>query len=285
MGPEALVSILVGSSARLFATRVSIPSPPSAPDPGDGSSSSFMHSFLDTPSGLDHNNNNNNSGDGGVGGPRTEDLIAIANLLGLMVGLFTFLLGFFRLGFLDSVLSRPLLRGFVTAVAVVVCIDMGADLLRIKLPVSDEEESPISTLISILSRLSNTHALSAIISSISIAFILCCRYLKSIVAKQNSSPTTPTFLAIPKSAGTWIALFPEILFLVILSIILCWLCDWESLGVKILQSVEGGLIPPRLPPKITLVRIDSLFLSAVLISVVGFVESIVVTKTYASLHK
>ena len=42
--------------------------------------------------------------------------IAIANMLGLLVGIFTLALGFFRLGFLDSVLSRALLRGFVTAV-------------------------------------------------------------------------------------------------------------------------------------------------------------------------
>lgn len=38
------------------------------------------------------------------------------------VGLFAFLLGFLRLGFLDVVLSRALLRGFVTAVAVVITV-------------------------------------------------------------------------------------------------------------------------------------------------------------------
>lgn len=36
------------------------------------------------------------------------------------VGLISFLLGLLRLGFLDVVLSRALLRGFVTAVAVVI---------------------------------------------------------------------------------------------------------------------------------------------------------------------
>ena len=38
----------------------------------------------------------------------------------IQVGLISFLLGLFRLGFLDVVLSRALLRGFVTAVAVVI---------------------------------------------------------------------------------------------------------------------------------------------------------------------
>jgi len=35
-------------------------------------------------------------------------------------GLLQFLLGFLRLGFIDVVLSRALLRGFITAVAVVI---------------------------------------------------------------------------------------------------------------------------------------------------------------------
>jgi MFS superfamily sulfate permease-like transporter len=43
------------------------------------------------------------------------DPIAIATLLALMVGVFTLLLGLFRLGFLDSILSRALIRGFVSA--------------------------------------------------------------------------------------------------------------------------------------------------------------------------
>jgi len=37
-------------------------------------------------------------------------------------GLITFLLGFFRLGFIDVVLSRALLRGFISAVAVVILV-------------------------------------------------------------------------------------------------------------------------------------------------------------------
>lgn len=36
------------------------------------------------------------------------------------VGLFSLLLGLFRLGFIDVVLSRALLRGFVTAMAIVI---------------------------------------------------------------------------------------------------------------------------------------------------------------------
>jgi len=46
--------------------------------------------------------------------------LQVATVITLQVGLISFLLGFFRLGFIDVVLSRALLRGFVTAVAVVI---------------------------------------------------------------------------------------------------------------------------------------------------------------------
>lgn len=42
--------------------------------------------------------------------------IAVATIITFQVGVFSFLLGIFRLGFIDVVLSRALLRGFVTAI-------------------------------------------------------------------------------------------------------------------------------------------------------------------------
>ncbi len=46
--------------------------------------------------------------------------LGVATVITFQVGLISFLLGFFRLGFIDVVLSRALLRGFITAVAVVI---------------------------------------------------------------------------------------------------------------------------------------------------------------------
>lgn len=41
----------------------------------------------------------------------------------VQVGIITFALGLFRLGFLDVVLSRALLKGFITAVGVVIFVE------------------------------------------------------------------------------------------------------------------------------------------------------------------
>lgn len=55
--------------------------------------------------------------------------LAWACLMTLFVGIFTLLLGIFRLGFLDSLMSRALLRGFITGVSFVVMIQQSIILL------------------------------------------------------------------------------------------------------------------------------------------------------------
>jgi MFS superfamily sulfate permease-like transporter len=40
-----------------------------------------------------------------------------------MTGAFAFIAGIMRLGFLDSVLSKPLLRGFISGVGFVIFVD------------------------------------------------------------------------------------------------------------------------------------------------------------------
>lgn len=86
MGPEALVSILAGSCIKEFTQWK---------DSNPASASSFLDPGSNNPIVID------------------DPFINVqpTALLCLLVGLLTFLLGFFRLGFLDSVLSRALLRG------------------------------------------------------------------------------------------------------------------------------------------------------------------------------
>lgn len=47
----------------------------------------------------------------------------LAGVITGMTGAFAFIAGIVRLGFLDSVLSRPLLRGFISAVGFVIFVD------------------------------------------------------------------------------------------------------------------------------------------------------------------
>lgn len=92
VGPEAVVSLLTATAINSYAGDADLmPSP-------DPSSS-------------------------GAAVDETALRVSVMTSLTLLVGLLTSLLGFFRLGFLDSVLSRSLLRGFISAVALVVVIE------------------------------------------------------------------------------------------------------------------------------------------------------------------
>ncbi|KAJ3229480.1 Solute carrier 26 [Chytriomyces hyalinus] len=238
VGPEALISILVGAAVREKGTTF------------------------------------NASG-------AESDAADTAAMLAMMVGFFTFMLGFFRLGFIDSVLSRALLRGFVSAAACVIVIDQTPVLLAIdpNTPPSnstvifnsfasgeDVEKSPIETLIHILQNLSATHAPTAIISILSIVLLVIFRHVKS-----------------RKSASPLLRLTPEILILVVFSTLLSANFKWdETLGVAVLKDVQGGFRAPQWPATMTLAKLRYYVLSAILISVIGFVESIVIAKTYAT---
>ncbi|KAI9098695.1 sulfate transporter family-domain-containing protein [Phlyctochytrium arcticum] len=202
---------------------------------------------------------------------RQQEAIAISIVLAFLVGIFTFLLGFFRLGFLDSVLSRALLRGFILAVAMVVMIDMSDILLGIPAspPNGNGDESPIEKLIDTLANLGLTNVLTASLSACSIAFLAGMKMLKARY-----------------STVRWLQVMPEILVLVVVTTVLCQTFRWDLRGVAILNvknATGSGESYPRFP-ELSLSRVRQLLTSASLISVIGFVESIVVAKTYATKH-
>lgn len=57
----------------------------------------------------------------------------VATIITLQAGLLSFIFGFFRLGFLDVILSRALLRGFIAAMAVIIMMQVLSYLIFVKL--------------------------------------------------------------------------------------------------------------------------------------------------------
>lgn len=147
--------------------------------------------------------------------------------------------------------------------AVVVIIEMMPSLLRIPIDQDGVEKSPWELLRHVLDTAwAETHFLTFWISGVSITFCLLIRHLKKI--------------------HTAIYFIPEILITISTTTLLSYLFSWSEHGVAILKDVAGGLISPRIPQHISIDRIDSLFLSAALIALIGFVESIAVAKTYGA---
>jgi MFS superfamily sulfate permease-like transporter len=322
VGPEAVVSLLTGSAISEFLASTSF-----VPD---------ASSWEESPELL-------------------QDRVSTAAALALLVGLITLLLGIFRVGFLDNVLSRPLLRGFITAIACVIVVEQlgsmvfgkgyhweypeppsptttftsltsltsltsttsvytktfstsltesakaaseatsysttypisysttyltsfsttATDSSTTSLPTETPqptpqpepkehppEQTPLQKLILILHQVpKHAHLLTCLISLASIAFLVVFRVVKAVANK--------------KPGWQWVENVPDILILMLISIIVSIFAKFESRGVRVLGKTtkgHGGLVAPSMP----FVDIETarlLMLPASLIAVIGFVES------------
>jgi len=196
--------------------------------------------------------------------------MAVSTIITFQAGLISFLLGFFRLGFLDVVLSRALLRGFVTAIAVVIMIEQLIPMLGlVKLQHVLNPQSTLEKFVFLVDNaVTHSHLLTAIISFTALAILVVLRQAKKVFMNY-----------------WWIYRLPEVLVVVIISTMLSDELDWESEGVDILGSVpikHNGTFA-RLPlHHLTLRYMRKTTPTAVLIAVAGFLDSIVSAKQNAA---
>lgn len=104
----------------------------------------------------------------------------IAGMVTGMAGAVVFIAGITRLGFLDSVLSRPFLRGFISAIGFLILVDqlipeMGLTS-RAKEVGGVSHGSSIDKIVFLVTNRSFVHRLTAVISFASFAIIMVCRY-------------------------------------------------------------------------------------------------------------
>ncbi|KAH8550469.1 sulfate transporter family-domain-containing protein [Umbelopsis sp. PMI_123] len=201
-----------------------------------------------------------------------KSALAISCLLTLFVGIFTFLLGIFRLGFLDSLMSRALLRGFITAVAIVVMVQQSITLLGLVELSEDwgisEASSTIDRLVFLAENITQIHVLTATVSAVACLVLFGARVIK---AKFPSI--------------RWLQLLPEVLLVVVASIILTGIWRWDLQGLQVLGDIKASGIPlPSIPDIPHRKHFKDVALTAGLISMIGFVESIVISKTFSSKH-
>ncbi|KAL4064287.1 sulfate transporter family-domain-containing protein [Scleroderma yunnanense] len=192
--------------------------------------------------------------------------IAVATAIGLQVGLFASFLGFFRLGFLDVVLSRALLRGFVTAVAVVITVEQLIPMFG--LVTLEDELQPESSLDKIIFLVENVwthaHELTTIISFGALAALMLFRAFKNFF-----------------KSTWWIYRLPEVLIFVVLATVMSDQLRWDEQGVAILGSVpiHTGSHFFRFPLHQSVHRfIKGTTSTAILITIVGYLDSIVAAK-------
>lgn len=101
----------------------------------------------------------------------------IAGVVTGMAGAVIFIAGLTRLGFLDSVLSRPFLRGFISAIGFVILVDQLIPELGLaeitKLGVA--HGSSVDKLVFVVRNLSSIHRLTFIVAAVSFVIIMTSR--------------------------------------------------------------------------------------------------------------
>ena len=104
----------------------------------------------------------------------------VAGLVTSMAGAIIFVAGITRLGFLDSVLSRPFLRGFISAIGFVILVDQLIPELglskKAKHAGSISHGSSLNKLIFLVENIKHTHGLTAGVAFGSFAIIMFCRF-------------------------------------------------------------------------------------------------------------
>ncbi|CCE29460.1 related to sulphate transporter proteins [Claviceps purpurea 20.1] len=201
-----------------------------------------------------------------------EDLMhaQICGVVAGMAGAIVLIAGVARLGFLDSVLSRPLLRGFISAIGFVIAVDQLIPELGLSEVASREGASHGSTvekIYFILENVGEVHRLTFAIAGVSFLVIMVFRELK-----KRLEPRFPS-----------IAFLPDRFFVVVVSAILCRHFRWDQHGVDILGSVKaasGGVFAFRWPFRLSYMKhIRSALSTSFLIALLGFFESSVAAKS------
>ncbi|TRD15177.1 sulfate permease [Palleronia caenipelagi] len=193
---------------------------------------------------------------------------AVAALtLAFLSGGFLVILGILRLGFLANFLSHPVIAGFITASGILIATSQ----LKHILGVSAHGHTLPEMLGSLLSHLGQINIWTLLIGVAATAFLFWVR--KGMKPFLLSKGLTPKLADVLTKAGPVAAVF--------VTTVLVWMTGLSDHGVKIVGAVPQSL-PPLTMPGLDPSLVKSLLLPAILLSIIGFVESISVAQTLAA---
>jgi SulP family sulfate permease len=199
-----------------------------------------------------------------VGSPQYwEAALALAALSGLML----MLMGWLRLGFIANFLSHPVIAGFITASAILIAASQLKGLLGIRA----EGQDLLHLLPSLAHSLPDLHGLTTLIGVASLAWLAFARSsLRGLLMSTGMNRGRADLLV--KAAPV---------MAIVVATVLSAMLDWRAQGVKVVGQIPAGL-PEWSLPSFDPGLWQSLLVPALLISIVGFVESVSVGQTLAA---
>lgn len=191
----------------------------------------------------------------------------VAITLAFMSGAMLLAMGLLRLGFIANFLSHPVISGFISASGLLIA----ASQLKTLLGVKAEGHNAIELLLALARQLPHTHLLTLGVGVLATAFLFWVR--------KGLKPLLVGWGLRPKAADVITKAGPVAAIAVTTG--LTWALGWQAQGLKIVGAIPQGL-PPLTLPSWDLALWRELAVPALLISVVGFVESVSVGQTLAA---
>ncbi len=180
--------------------------------------------------------------------------VPLAVLLAFLVGTFQYLLGVFRLGVIVNFLSHPVIVGFTNAAALIIGLSQLNKIFGVE---KARSESFLSDIWGVLQQIPDQAHLPTLLFGVGAIVILW--------VDKHYFPR-----------------LPGVLLAVVVTTLVSWLIDYEAMSGR---SVVG-YIEPRLPsmqlPDFDLEMMLALVSTAVVISLVGFMEAISIAKAMAA---
>jgi sulfate permease, SulP family len=197
----------------------------------------------------------------------TSEYIAAAILLAVMSGLMLLAMGVLRLGFLANFLSHPVIAGFITAAGLLIA----ASQLKHILGIGAEGETLVDLVPSLVRHLPDTNWQTLVIGLTATGFLYWARKgLKKFLL----------LLWLPEGLAAPLARTGPVLAIVATSLA-AWHFGLAAQGVALVGDIPRGLPAPALP-SFDLDLWRALAVPALLISIVGYVETVSVAQTLAA---
>jgi SulP family sulfate permease len=202
-----------------------------------------------------------------VAEPGSPEFVVMAAALAFLSGLMLVLMGVFRLGFLAGLLSRPVISGFITASGILIAVSQLKHILGVS--------AGGNTLPDMLAGLYharngvNPYALAVGVGTV--AFLVFVRSrLKGLLLRLGLGRSLAELLVrLGPIAAIVVTTAAAVVF------------DLGARGVALVGTIPEGL-PPLALPDLSLATLTTLAGPALLLSVVGFVESISIAQTLAA---
>jgi SulP family sulfate permease len=185
----------------------------------------------------------------------SDEFIAMAITLALLVGAVQFLLGLFRLGVIVNFLSHPVILGFTNAAALIIGLSQLNKIFGVDKPRS---EHFVNDIYAVILQIPHTH-----IPTLTMGV---------------------TAIAIMWGLKKYLPKIPGVLVAVTITTFASWLLNFQAHGGQVVGEIPEGL-PSLSTPQLSWEMAVKLLPSAFVISLVGFMEAISIAKAMASRSK